>query len=116
MTTTAATRAATRLVLVHSGLPLANGALKAGAAARVAARRAEDLAAELDRREAKPLPERGRERRWAFLNLASFRKDAATAYLQADILTEQWVRLQDQLDTADPVRAAAVDLTVWSAL
>ena len=104
------------LVLAHSALPLANEALAAGFAARVAAKRAEDSQAELERRESRPLPDKPRERRWALQNRASYRAECEERQMTAAQLTERWARLQDQLEAADPRRADLVDETVWGAL
>jgi hypothetical protein len=99
-------------VLVSSSLPLANEALAAGHAARVALARHADLQAAYERRCARPLPAGGRQRRWATENRARHERERDEAGREAAELAERWARLMGQLEQADPARAEAVGAAV----
>ena len=82
-----------RDILVASSVPGANEALAAGYAARWSRMAADGMAAELARREARPLPEGGRERGWALVNRAAYAAQCEEADHKAAALAEQYARL-----------------------
>ena len=96
-------------VLVASSIPGANEALEAGHAARDAQMRADHMAAELERREARPLPEGGRERGWALVNRAAYAAQCEEADHKAAALAEQYARLLASVRGVSPATADAVE-------
>ena len=104
-----ATLTAPRDVLVASSIPGANEALAAGYAAREALWRAGYMAAERDRREARPLPEGGRERGWALVNRARYAAETEEADHKAASLTEQYARRLATVRGVSPATADAVE-------
>ena len=96
-------------VLVASSVPGANEALAAGHAARDAQIRAGQMTAELERREARPLPEGGRERGWAIVNRARYAADTEEASHKAAALTEQYARRLATVRGISPATAEAIE-------
>ena len=98
-----------RDVLVASSIPGANEALAAGHAARDAQMRADYMAAELERREARPLPDGGRERGWALVNRARYASETEEAGHKAASLTEQYARRLASVRSIAPDTAEAIE-------
>ena len=96
-------------VLVASSVPGANEALAAGHAARDAQIRADHMAAELARREARPLPEGTREHGWALENRARYAASTEQADHKAASLTEQYARRLASVRGVSPATADAIE-------
>src|ERR1017187_3008579 len=99
------TFAAPREVLVTSSIPGANEALAAGHAARDAQMRAEHMTTERDRREARSLPEGGRERGWALVNRARYAAETEEASHKAESASD--LTGSDRTDARNDAREAA---------
>jgi hypothetical protein len=102
-------------VLVSAWLPLANEALAAGHAARVASKTAQRLAARFRHMDSRPLPEAARERRWAEQARERHRAEAEGASSDADQLMERFWRLMERLGGVSPHLADVVDAAIWAA-
>jgi hypothetical protein len=99
-----------RDVLVASSIPGANEALAAGHAARDAQMRAEHMATERDRREARPLPAEGtREHGWALENRATYAAECEEADHKAASLAEQYARKLATVRALSPATADAAE-------
>lgn len=102
-------------VLVYSPVPGANEALSAGFAARVAAVRAEWMRGEETRRLARPLPEGGRELRWANENRANYRREVEAAERDAAELGSRYALLLGAVAEVAPETAVLVNESIWRA-
>ena len=100
-----------RDVLVASSIPGANEALAAGHAARDAQMRADHMAAELERREARPLPEGGREHGWTIENRARYAAECEQADHKAASLAEGYARRLAAVAVVDARTAYEIEST-----